>query len=164
MTSPDPRHRKWARIIPGLIAIGLIVHVVAMVSAAVYITRRDTDRVVPDYYAKALNWDQIKAARERARQLGLRSTITVLSIDQRGDAVVDVRIESDAPAQVESVSVSAIHARHGIKVGSTPLARTDTGWRGVIHFDRPGRWNVELTALIEGAEAQIDSVLELAAE
>jgi hypothetical protein len=164
MTSPDPRHRKWSRIIPGLIALGLITHVVAMVSAAVFITRRDNDRVMPDYYAKALNWDHIKAARALTDELGLRASIDVISIDARGDAIVNVTLASDLAAKVESISFSAMHVRHGLKASSTTLAPTAEGWRGVVHFDRPGIWNVELIALVNGSEAQIDTTLELTSE
>lgn len=164
MNSPDPRHRKWARIIPGLIALGLITHVVAMVSAAVFITRRDNDRVVPDYYAKGLQWDQIKAARELSRTLGLHATIDVLSVDGLGDAVVNVSIASDAPTSIASVTLSGVHARHGVQAKAGTLTRVESGWRGVVHFDRPGIWNIELIALVDGAEAQIDTTLELSAQ
>jgi hypothetical protein len=51
---PRGRAIRWPLIVVGL----LVAHVSLMMTAVVVIKRHDTDRVVPGYYQKGLNWDR----------------------------------------------------------------------------------------------------------
>ncbi len=97
---------------------------------------------------------------------GLRaySELNVRQYPELRNAVVNVSIVSDAPTSIASVTLSGVHSRHGVQAKAGTLTRVESGWRGVVHFDRPGIWNIELVALVDGAEAQIDTTLELSAQ
>lgn len=52
--------RRWALIVVGI----LFTHTSLMILAVTVFVRNHNDMVIPDYYDKAVHWDQIKAAQQ----------------------------------------------------------------------------------------------------
>jgi nitrogen fixation protein FixH len=115
--------------------------------ALVVITSRDTSFAVePNYYAKALAWDQTMAQQARSEALGWSLGLRVDPADARGRKTVTVRLADRAGAPIEGaeVAVEVFHNARASRILSAALSPEGQGYVAVMPIDRPGLWEFRL--------------------
>lgn len=106
---------RWPIIVIGLLGL----HVVIMAAAAVVATRDRAYVVVPDYYQKAVRWDQSKAEHRASQQLGWQPAITTGDqVDPLGrrSIAIDLKDAQGNPVADAQVEVSFFHHTWADKV------------------------------------------------
>jgi len=115
--------------------------------ALVVITARDASFAVePNYYAKALAWDQTMAQQVRNEALGWSLGLRVDPTDVRGRRMVTVDLADRAGAPVEGaqVAVEAFHNARASRIFSAALTAQGQGYAAAMPLDRPGLWEFRL--------------------
>jgi nitrogen fixation protein FixH len=115
--------------------------------ALVVITSRDTSFAVePNYYAKALAWDQTMAQQARSEALGWSLGLRVDPAAARGRKTVTVRLADRAGAPIEGaeVAVEVFHNARASRILSAALSPEGQGYVAVMPIDRPGLWEFRL--------------------
>ncbi|MCG3121818.1 MAG: hypothetical protein GIKADHBN_00189 [Phycisphaerales bacterium] len=136
--------RIWPAAIIGLLAMN-----VAIVGITVYFAQSDPSAAIePNYYEKAVKWDQTAAQREASRRLGWN---IVLDIDApaSGAGTVTALLTDRSGAALEGASVELV-AFHNARAGDRRVVRTEEQpggqYRGGLNVDRDGRWHFMVTA------------------
>jgi nitrogen fixation protein FixH len=138
------RHLLW----PLLIAALLAGHVLAVL-VMVYVATRDRSFAVePDYYQKALHWDDIAAqGRENAR-LGWKLAIEVSgSTTPLGERTVSCRLSDGAGKPLEGAVIDMIafaHARAGQWLSGVMEPQGVGVYGTTLHLRRKGLWEFRL--------------------
>jgi len=111
--------------------------------ALVVMTSRDASFAVePDYYAKALAWDDTMAQQARNEALGWSLGLSVEPAGERGRMTVVARLSDRAGAPVPGAHV-AIEARHNARANrvlTAALEPRDTSYAAAMPLARPGLW------------------------
>jgi nitrogen fixation protein FixH len=96
---------------PGLIFVFLGANVCVVGITVYFANRADGGATEPDYYRKAINWDQSAAERDRSATLGWKATITTslnaanLTItDREGAPVEGAKVQAEFFAVLDSGS------------------------------------------------------------
>jgi len=111
--------------------------------ALVVITARDASFAVePDYYAKALAWDETMAQQARNEMLGWRLGFDVERAAERGQVTVAARLADRAGAPLEGarVSIEALHNARASHVLKATLEPQGSRYAAVMPLARPGLW------------------------
>ena len=111
--------------------------------ALVVITARDASFAVePDYYAKALAWDETMAQEARNETLGWSLALRVEPTDERGWMTVSARLADRAGAPLEGarVAIEALHNARASRVLTATLEPSSLGYAGAMPLSRPGLW------------------------
>ena len=115
--------------------------------ALVVITSRDTSFAVePNYYAKALAWDQTMAQQARNDALGWSLGLRVDPSDARGRMTVTVRLVDRAGAPIEGaqIAVEAFHNARASRILSAALRPDGQEYAAGMPLDRAGLWEFRL--------------------
>ena len=132
---------------PAVIAAALGLHVLVMAAMVYIATSNDSYAVEPDYYAKALAWDERRAQEQRNAELGwdlqfsldpaapgadptVRATLTGAA----GEPIADARI---------AVEVFSNVRRDDILTGV--LRPAPDGYRATLPMHGSGRWEFRFT-------------------
>jgi nitrogen fixation protein FixH len=130
--------------------------------ALIVITARDASFAVePDYYAKALAWDETMAQARRNEALGWSLGLGIEPAGERGRVTVAARLadRSGAPLDGARVSLEALHNARASRVLTATLEPRGAGYAAVMPLSRPGLWEFRVrvtrgadvfTAVIEG--------------
>lgn len=117
--------------------------------ALVVITSRDASFAVePDYYAKALAWDDTMAQQARNEALGWSLGLRVEPAGERGRMTVTARLTDSAGAPLLGAHV-AIEARHNARANrvlTAALEPWDAGYAAAMPLARPGLWEFRVRA------------------
>ena len=96
---------------PGLIFVFLGANVCVVGITVYFANRADGGATEPDYYRKAINWDQAAAERDRSATLGWKATIatslnavTLTLTDREGAAVEGATVQAEFFAVLDSGS------------------------------------------------------------
>jgi nitrogen fixation protein FixH len=108
--------------------------------------------IEPDYYRRAVHWDDEMAQRRHNAELGWSITPTLSLARENGVLNVELLDREGAPLAGANVDVVAVHNTRA----ATPLsARLTDGGRGLYHValaaDRPGLWQLRFD-IRRGAE------------
>ena len=111
--------------------------------ALVFLTSRDASFAVePDYYAKALAWDETMAQQARNEALGWSIGVRVEPTGDRGSMTVAARLTDRAGAPLEGARVT-IEARHNARANRVLTAALEprgAGYAAAMPLARPGFW------------------------
>lgn len=126
----------------------LIALLLISVGANVYLLVRATNdpsfAVEPDYYQKAVDWDEHQEARVASERLGWSA-----EVEASRDGVL-VRLEDAAGIPVEGAKVDVV-AFHNARAGDRRRARLSEEGKGVYRmdgpFERPGLWEIRISAV-----------------
>jgi nitrogen fixation protein FixH len=133
----------WPYIIAGALAL----HVVGSMVMVYFATSNDSYAVEPDYYAKALHWDD-KRAQDRANTaLGWQLEFTVEPAAAGQDPTLRVELTS-ADGEPVTDAVVAVEAFSNVRrddVLSSILAATDSGYGSTLPMHGDGRWEFRFT-------------------
>jgi len=134
------RSRGWYWPV-GLAAL-LVVSAGANIALIVITSRDASFAVEPNYYAKALAWDETMAQQARNEALGWRLGLRVEPTGERGRMTVTARLTDRAGAPLEGARV-AIEARHNARANrvlTAALEPRDAGYVAAMPLARPGLW------------------------
>jgi nitrogen fixation protein FixH len=148
---PRPRrHLKWPLIVVGL----LTGHVSVMIVAVVIATHDKSFAVLPDYYQKAVHWDQGQAELRASERLGWQCAFTPSpEVDPLGRRSVTFTLVDSAGRGIPGVDIRVTyfhHARPAELFNAT--LRTDDAGRATqpITMRNQGFWQVNVTATKAG--------------
>jgi nitrogen fixation protein FixH len=163
-----PENKKAALFWIGLVLVLLASQIAVGVISVILATRDPSFSVVPDYHAKALNWDQVVQIRQASSKLGWQATIDVSSVpDRLGERSLIVHIcdKSRDPMNNLQVNVTAYHHARasesvegdmrfvgdGLYAIQLPMARDGT-WEIEIHANGPADQHYEYTQTVNTLE------------
>jgi nitrogen fixation protein FixH len=134
----------WPAAIVGLLALN-----VAIVGITVYFAQSDPSAAIePNYYEKAVKWDQTAAQRDASRRLGW-NLVLEFEAPASGAGTVTARLTDRSGAALEGASVEMI-AFHNARAGDRRVVRTEEHpggeYRGGLSIERSGRWHLMVTA------------------
>jgi nitrogen fixation protein FixH len=141
-------HTSTRKGIPrwGLVVVGLLcAHVSGMILAVRIATGDPTFTSVPDYYQRAVAWDDQAASQRASDALGWQAELSSSALGDR--LVLVVRDAHGAPVDGLVGTVSAYHHARTRDVFEAPLtARGDGTYFAAIAVGAPGAWQVALRA------------------
>lgn len=138
--------------------IAVVVLLAANVAGTVVMIRAsggdDANAVEPDYYRKAVAWDSIATARQRAAELGWTLQATLGPVGGDGMAELEVLLQDSQGGAVEGATlrVEAIHnahARHPVE------ANLPAGAPGRFAARLPLRWTGRWELRFEIAQGEL---------
>jgi nitrogen fixation protein FixH len=135
--APTAKRRSW--IAPGLVVLALLAHAAFMISVAVF-GRDPQNAAEPDYYDKALAWDQTVAQKQRNAELGWKvewsaeARPTLRLLDKDGRPVADAQAD-----------VTYFHQANSRDRRQATLLPSAEGYFLPQPLGRPGSWEVRLT-------------------
>ncbi|MFN0137276.1 MAG: FixH family protein [Phycisphaerae bacterium] len=126
-SQPSDANKRFAAIVwPGMV-IGLLAMQVAMCAIAITLATRDPSMSVePNYYQKALHWDDSQAA--KARQAAIGWVLKLESVTASSNGASEPRAQTSAPAP-SVLQAQASGVSHG-GAGTTPLRMRLTDKQG----------------------------------
>ena len=148
---PTPsRRRRWPFIIAGL----LVVHTGTMLTFVTIASRDPTFSVDPDYYGKAVRWDQDQARRRASDGLGWRADVRTTGAPQR-TPVLTLTDAAGKPIPGLAVTATCFHHAHGRDVRTVTFAADAddaTRFVGDVVLPFAGEWQFDVTARTGGSE------------
>jgi nitrogen fixation protein FixH len=103
--------------------------------------------VEPDYYQKALRWDETMAQEARNRALGWTIAVAFERAARPGEITLAAQVNDRAGHAIEGahVGVEAFHSARASHVLTAALRPEATGrYAATLPFDRPGVWELRL--------------------
>lgn len=155
--------RLWPVAIVGLLGMNMTI-----VGVTVYYASRDkTSAVVPDYYMKAVHWDE--TARQAAANRALGWTVGVTVVPATGDstarsATLTVTLADGAGRKIRAAaaSVEAFHeADPTAKVRGALRPLGDGRYEAVLPIARAGLWRVDVAADAAGMKFTNEQSVEV---
>lgn len=138
----------WPGFIVGLLLLGVIANVTLLVIA----NNDPTFSVEPDYYQKALDWDQTMAQERENQRLGWGASLVTLPSRDGMRVVARVTDRLGAAVAPDALTVEASHNARGTHVLSATFSRHGDGtYVAEMPIRRPGLWQFRLAA-VRGAE------------
>jgi nitrogen fixation protein FixH len=132
------RGRIWIAFV-----IALLVGNAAALGVLVAEAGDPTPRVLPDYYKKAIAWDETVAARRASADLGWRAAV---STTPRG-LTIELTDAGGAAVAGASVEIVARHRSRADQLLTIALDETEPGrYRGAFAPARRGLYELEITA------------------
>lgn len=135
--------RCWPVLILALLVGGAGANIALMVIA----TRDASFAVEPDYYEKAVHWDDVMRQETRNAALGWSVAVRFDPAPTRGQVRVAARISDrdGAPVERATVQVTAFHSARASRVFTSTLAPESNGsYSAPLPLDRPGIWELRL--------------------
>jgi len=138
------RFHLWPGMVFGLIGMN-----VCVVGATVYFAHADRSMAIePDYYRKALGWNEQNRRDARSRDLGWKAGLETGAMAGERTPIA-VTLTSRDGAAVSGATVRAI-AFHNLRSGERQeinLAEVGAGrYEGVVNAGRSGLWQVQVSA------------------
>lgn len=142
------QRRNSGRVWPMLI-VGLILMNMGIVAITIYAATRDPSVATePDYYAKALNFNETIRQREINAQLGWSADCSITATERNTELSVDLRDRAGRPITGATVSAVAFaSARSGQRQTLTLASSRDTPgvYAAPIRIERAGLWIVRVS-------------------
>lgn len=139
----DTSGRLWPFIIVGLLAVSVVANVILLA----YATNDPAFAVEPDYYKKAVDWDDTQAAKAASAALGWRVVVEA----GRDELKVHLFDKEGKPLSGANVQFEAFHNARANRVVKGTLEAEGPGLYAMNHdFGRPGIWEYRLVAARNG--------------
>jgi nitrogen fixation protein FixH len=135
--------RWWPVFIVALLLGGVGANIGLMLVA----TRDASFAVEPDYYQKALHWDETMAQEARNEALGWTATVSFERAARPGEVTLTARVNDRAGRAIEGarVAVETFHSARARRVLTAALGPGAPGqYSAALPLDRPGLWEVRL--------------------
>lgn len=136
---------RWPLIIVGLLSA----HVGAMVTAVVIATSDKSFVVLPNYYKRALRWDERKAEVAASEMLGWERTLKIADDASTGGHVVTLQLADSTKRPLDGLTVqlTAAPERRPADVQTVQLQRDGPGtYVGVLRAVEGGAWTFDIDA------------------
>jgi nitrogen fixation protein FixH len=153
-TTADDQGQGRAGIIwPGIIIGLLSVQILLMLVMAYVATSDRTFAVEPDYYQKALNWDELAAQDRLNEQLGWSAHIKVsdaADLLKRRTVTCTLTDAAGQPLSGAEVEIFAFpHARAGQRLKQSMPEQQAGDYATLMQMARDGLWEFRITAVQE---------------
>ncbi len=139
---------KRLRVFPGIIFVLLGMNVL-IVAYTVYAANSDGGAAIePDYYQKALAFDELQARQRENDALGWAYRVSIDQDDAHGPATLRLELRDAAAEPVTRATVRAVAfpSFRATERKRLLCAESQPGvYSAPIAIDRPGQWRVELT-------------------
>jgi len=137
---------RWPLIVVGILGV----HVTGMMTATLIATRDKSFIVLPNYYQKALEWDQRKSDLAAADKLGWNQRVTMSDFDAANQTQF-IRIEmidrNQQPIEGLSISITAAPETHPDRFQTFQLISESPGsYVGQLMVIRSGAWSIDIDA------------------
>lgn len=136
----DRARPLWVSIIVGFLGLSVVANVILMIKA----TTDPSFVVEPDYYQKAMRFDQTMAQQQESAALGWRIAMEARPPAQPGGAVEVVAAVFDRTEQRiddATVRVEALHNARSSERFETAMQRGEDGsYHASLPLKRPGLW------------------------
>lgn len=157
---PRSGGRGWLALVVGLILMNA-----GIVSTTVYFAATDRSKgIEPDYYARALNYDEVIRQREDNRRLGWSSTIALHADTDGRRALLRVSLfDRDhkfiSGARLSAVAFASLRSadRYTLR-----LAEDQQSYTAFVPLTAKGQWRVEITATFGTAKFTSEQDVALA--
>jgi nitrogen fixation protein FixH len=139
----NSRARWWPVFIIALLVAGAGANIALMVIAA----RDPSFAVEPDYYQKALRWDEAMTQEYKNAALGWSVEAGVDSATRSGPTSIVLKVSDrdGAPVEDASVRVTAFHNARASQIVAATLAPSRGGhYSALLPLDRPGLWELRV--------------------
>jgi nitrogen fixation protein FixH len=135
---------KWTFAIVGILGMSVLAHIVLVVKA----NSDPSFFIEPDYYAKALAWDDTMAKRRASDALGWRLVSETRPSSTGGVELLAILTDqAGRPIRDAKVSVQARHnARANAPVATGLVLGHDDAYHAVLPVQRSGLWVFEFSA------------------
>ncbi|QDT62996.1 FixH family protein [Calycomorphotria hydatis] len=152
MTAP-PTHPEElkARTIWGGVIFGLLGLQAFMLFVATFLAiSGNRDAVIPDYYDRAMHWDESKAALQASEQLGWSVELVVPdTADLFGNRVLTASLTDAAGNQVTAACGTLMAFPHSNAAETQQLDWREAGeatgiYHATVRMQRPGLWEVRM--------------------
>ncbi len=160
--APARRRSPWPYAIAGLLAA----HVGAMALAVHIAGGSSGDTLLPEYYDRAVAWDELRAAAERSAALGWSLAIAPATLcDVAGERRVTFELRDSAGDPVDGATVTvrvyhrAIGERHAAE--AAPLGRGL--YEATLPLVDAGEHEFDTTATLDGLEFRDARTVHIAA-
>ncbi len=155
-TAPAPEPAKRSRFASyrwPMIVVALLGGHVGAMALAVNIAGRDGGNVVlPDYYARALAWDEMRAKAADSELLGWDvhvNTSPFVEADGQRSLRVAIQDKFHEPVNGASVTVRFWHRAEGKAVEAVLALDGESGvYKALVPMTKPGIWSCDLAAEI----------------
>lgn len=150
--SPEPhlRRSRWARWgWPVGIAMVLILSAGSNVAVMVVAKQDKAFAIEPEYYEKALRWDDTMAQERRNIALGWQASAALVLARPGRSGRLDIVLHDRASRPVDGavVTVEAMHNARASQRYHAALTEGAPGtYQAAIDAHRPGEWEVRVTA------------------
>lgn len=138
--------------------IGITAILATTIAANIWVMRVANDdpafAIEPDYYRKAVQFDSTMADERRARALGWGVSVSLDSVDARGQATLTVVMQDATAAPLAGAQVSAVarfNARANDSVTVTLREAAAGAYRTTLPIAHAGEWEVRVDARRDGA-------------
>jgi nitrogen fixation protein FixH len=133
----------WPFVIAG--ALGL--HVVGSLVMVYFATSNDSYAVEPDYYQKALHWNDRQAQDRANARLGWQLEFTVEPAEQGQDPMlrVDLTTIEGAPVADAAISVEAFANARRDDILTATVGAAESGYETTLPMRRDGLWEFRFT-------------------
>lgn len=145
MAAAARRGWLWPIGLAALLVVSAGVNVVFMIIA----NRDPSFAVEPDYYRKALAWDETMAQEARNRALGWALDVRAEPASQRGRLRLVIRLADSAGSALDgaAVTVEALHGARAADVLTGTLAPAGPGlYAAEMPLRRAGLWELRFRA------------------
>ncbi len=140
--------------------VGLLsLQVVLGVAAVMLATGDESVAVIPNYYDKALAWDEQMALRETSKSLGWQVEFVETDYGQLGSGLqINLKDAADKPIQIQSGTVHLYRHARASELLAAPVAKADDGIIEVAGcFPHHGLWQVELDVIDQDGNRFVES-------
>ena len=164
------RGKYWPWIIVGM----LVFHASVILGTIAYVSAQHDLYVEPDYYAKAIDWDNQRAIKEAVDTMGWSVDLHVeesasIDKDQPGSTSsrrVEVTIHdaNEDPITRALVEIEAYHPAHASdRMNTVLLANPDIQghYTSSVPMDIPGFWQINIAIRHQGIEAAVTKEIEI---
>lgn len=137
---------RWAAIILGLLALSVGANVFLMSRAV----GDPAFAVEPDYYQRAVHWDEEQSQARASEELGWKASLEAVAVeDARPERAVELTLldHTGAPVGDAEVRVVALHVANAGERVPAPLAEVAPGhYRAIMPLGRAGLWEIQIEA------------------
>lgn len=132
---------RWGSLVVGMLGLQVVLGVVAITLA----TNDDSVAVVPDYYEKALRWDDEVARRSASDALAYQASVR---ITDDGMPVSGIRLElRDAQDQPVEIRAGVLRTYRHLRAADVRSINVPASADGVVRcdgcFNHPGLWELD---------------------
>ena len=145
---------SWKYVVIGLLGLNVAIVAVTVILAG----NEDRATPEPDYYAKAMHWDDHRRQLSRNRDLGWKISWDGIEFSPSGDRVVRVGVKDAKGEAIVDATVSVIiyhNAASNSRLAGTALAESPGSYKVQLPAPRGGAWTVR-AEISRGAEKYID--------
>lgn len=150
-----PPHIFW----PGMVVALLTMSALAIAITATFALTDPSFAVVPDYYNKALKWDEDAAHQQQSDALGWSSNVEFGAQDNSTtmrQLIVTIANSTGDPIQGANLSATVFHPSRSNDIQSISFEEIEPGrYVGVFEPTRIGFWEIKLRAT-RGEDVFID--------